>query len=150
MNPSRELPEFVFFRDTPDDLMSRPPLCSSLQTLESSFFLIALERFPHALTARASSAEGAMKAMLNIPQDQVVHARQLFKRAIDRHTALSAFTGADLRRCRETRNRIVHYGFSPRDEEEAATLLLQTGFPFLRACYREFFRFDLARGLANE
>src|SRR5438270_11346427 len=41
-----EKPELHFFRRTPDDLISRPPLGSSLQNLESSFFLIALGRFP--------------------------------------------------------------------------------------------------------
>jgi hypothetical protein len=50
---------------------------------------------------------------------------------------------------RFTRNRIVHYGFSPRDDETTAILLLKTGLPFLEACYREFFGFDLHSGLAR-
>jgi len=51
---------------------------------------------------------------------------------------------------RFTRNRIVHYGFSPRDDEETAILLLRTGFRFLGACYKEFFDFDLQDGLVVE
>ena len=49
MSEADEIPELDFFRSTPDCLMTRPPLCSSFQNLESCFFMIALGRFPHAL-----------------------------------------------------------------------------------------------------
>jgi hypothetical protein len=42
---------------------------------------------------------------------------------------------------------MIHYGFSPRDDEQTAVLLLQVGFPFLSQCYEEFFDFSLEKGL---
>jgi hypothetical protein len=145
-----EKPELDFFRRTPDSLMLRPPLCSSLQNLESSFFLIALDRFPHALVTCASAVESAMKSVLNLSPEQFLNAEKLFAKAIAVHPALLSFPPDQLETFRFTRNRIVHYGFSPRDDEESAILLLQIGFPFLSACYKEFFSFDLQDGLAVE
>ena len=69
-------PELSFFRVTPEGMMSRPPLCSSLQNLESSFLLVALARFPHALVMCASAVESAMKAVLNIPAEQFINAER--------------------------------------------------------------------------
>jgi hypothetical protein len=127
--------------------VSRPPLSSSLQNLESSFFLIALNRFPHALVTCASAVESAMKSVLNLPPEQFVTAEKLFAKAMNLYPALVPFPQDQLESFRFTRNRIVHYGFSPRDDEATAILLLQTGFPFLSACYKEFFNFDLRDGL---
>lgn len=140
-------PKLHFFQTTPDDLMSRPPLCSSLQNLESTFFLIALDRFPHALVVCASAVESAIKSVLNINPDQFINAEKLYFKAMKSYPALSSFDDDELKSFRFTRNRIVHYGFSPRDDEETAAFLLKTGFNFLSACYREFFQFDLQNGL---
>ena len=57
-----EEPTFVFFRNRPDGLAEKPPLASSMQSLETSFFLIALYRYPHALSTCASAIEAAVKA----------------------------------------------------------------------------------------
>src|SRR5713101_4461751 len=121
MTEANEEPELHFFRAVPDSLMSRPPLCSSLQNLESCFFLIALGRFPHALVTCASSVESAMKSILNMNPEQFINAEKLFAKAATLHSALSSFDQHGLERFRFTRNRIVHYGFSPRDDEETAT-----------------------------
>ncbi len=145
-----EKPTLHFFRVTPDRLMSRPPWCSSIQNLELCFYLIALGRFPHALTACASSIESAIKSTLNISPEQFTNAEKLFKQVATVHPALSSFNEQDLKSFRFTRNRIMHYGFSPRDDEETATLLLKIGFPFLMACYKEFFNFDLLDDIAVE
>jgi hypothetical protein len=48
-----------------------------------------------------------------------------------------------LKDLRETRNRIIHYGFSPRDDKECGRLLVETGLPFVTALYRELFGFHL-------
>ena len=143
-------PELLFFRNTPDCLMSRPPLCSSLQNLESCFLMTALGRFPHALVAAASSAESAMKAALNLPPEDRIHAKPLYAQARTNYPALLSFDDDDLETFRNTRNRIAHYGFSPHDDEATATLLLKTGLPFLIACNKEFFDFDLVDGLVVE
>ncbi len=150
MNGPQETPELHFFRTTPDSLMAQPPLASSLQNLESSFFLVALNRFPHALVTCASAVESAMKSVLKLPPEQFLNAEKLFAKAIELHPALLSFPQDQLENFRFTRNRIVHYGFSPRDDEETAILLLQVGFRFLGACYKEFFNFDLRDGLVME
>jgi hypothetical protein len=144
------VPELTFLRATPQNLMSRPPLASSLQNTESSFFLIALGRFPHALVTCGSAIESAMKSVLAIDSEKFINADKLYKTASSRYSALSAFDLSELETFRFSRNRIVHYGFSPRDDEETARLLLRTGYPFLMACYKEFFGFDLVDGLLVE
>ena len=145
-----ERPHLNFFRATPECLLSRPPLCSSLQNLESSFMLIALGRFPHALVTCASSIEGAMKAVLNISPQKFINAAELYAEARAAYCGLESFDECDLEHLRFTRNRIVHYGFSTKDDEGAAEILLNTGFPFVRACYLKFFDFDLLDGLVVE
>src|SRR5262249_43390231 len=147
MSSPEEEPELLFFRTTPDRLMSRPPLCASLQNLESCFLMIALRRFPHALVTCASSIESAVKSFLNVPADDRRTAKDLATQALKSFPALQDF---DLRAFRDKRNEIAHYGFTPRDDEEAATLLLSTGLPLVRACYQEFFNFDLWNGLLVE
>jgi hypothetical protein len=150
MADTSEQPELHFFRNLPDGLMSRPPLCSSLQKLETSFFSLAMGRFPDALVTTASSVESAMKAALNVPPEDRITATALYIMALTQYPALSSFDAGDLKTFRETRNRIAHYGFSPSDDEVTAALLLKTGLPFLSACYKEFFDFDLFDGLVVE
>src|SRR5262245_47109179 len=131
MAEESEKPELLFFRKTPDGLMSRPPLCSSLQNLESCFLMVAVGRFPHALVTAASSVESAMKAVLRLPPEDRINAAPLYKQALASYSALSSFHDHDLETFRNTRNRIAHYGFSPHDDEVTAALLLKTGLPFL-------------------
>lgn len=150
MNKTDERPKLEFLRATPEDFMSRPPLCSSLQNMESSFFLISLGRFPHALVTCASAIESAMKSALAIDSQEFIIANKLYQKAINHFQALSSFDESMLNTFRSTRNRFVHYGFSPQDDEESAVLLLRTGYPFLIACYKEFFGFDIVDGLMVE
>ena len=44
---------------------------------------------------------------------------------------------------RKTRNRIIHYGFSPKDDDVSAVLLLKTGYPLVEQCYETYFNFPL-------
>src|SRR5436189_37380 len=50
----------------------------------------------------------------------------------------------------QTRNRIIHFGFTPKDTVECARLLLSDGFPFLIDGYRVSFGIDLWTDLAPE
>jgi hypothetical protein len=150
MNETEERPQLEFFRKIPRDLMSRPPLYSSLQNLESSFFFIALDRFPHALVMCASAIESAMKSALGFDPEKFITANKLYATAINQFPSLSSFDEAELEHLRFLRNRIVHYGFGPQDDEESAVLLLKAGYPFLMACFKEFFEFDLVDSLKIE
>ena len=91
-----------------------------------------------------------MKSVLSVSEESRISAENLFAEAMKVHTALTSFDKGELESFRWTRNRIVHYGFSPRDDEETAVLLLKTGLRFTILCYREFFNFDLLTGLAAE
>jgi len=150
MDTASQTPKLEFFRSVPEDLMSRPPLCASLQNLESSLSLIGLRRFPHALVLCASAIESAMKSSMGLSPDDRIGASQLYATACQPYPALASWDGADLDRLRFSRNRIVHYGFSPADDHESAALLLSAGYPFLTACYRAFFGFELEDGLAAD
>lgn len=150
MNQITEQPTLTFFRSYPENLMSRPPLCSSLQSLESCFYMISLNRFPHALTSCASSVESAMKSALNKSVNDYINATDLYNEAIENFPNLSTFHWKELQYFRNTRNRIVHFGYSPKDDEETAIQLLKTGLPFLSKCYQEFFEFDLMNALIIE
>ena len=52
-------PTLGFFRCKPEGMAARPPLSSSLQNLESCFFLVAFGRYPHALVSCASAIESS-------------------------------------------------------------------------------------------
>jgi hypothetical protein len=143
MNANPEPPTLHFFRATPRRLFEQPPLASSLQTLETCFFLIALDRFPGAVVSCATAWESVIKAKLGISPEQNAPLGGLIRDIQTTSTGLRNYDGDKVRTFRETRNRIVHYGFSPKDDEECAVLLLETGLPFLGACYRELFDFYL-------
>ena len=136
-------PRLDYFRATPLDLTERPPLASSLQNLEQCFLLIAMGGFPGALVSCALAWECAMRAWLRVPAGEDVKSWVLLARARDCSRGLRLFSEEKLTQFREARNRIVHEGYSPRDDEECARLLLETGWPFLKACYRELFDFHL-------
>ncbi len=89
MNDADATPKLDFFRAIPENLMAKPPLCSSLQSLESSFFLVALDRFPHALVTCGSGIESAMKSLLGINPEKFVNADKLYKMAADRCPVIS-------------------------------------------------------------
>ena len=112
--------------------------------------LVALGRLPSALVACASAIESALKSAQCIPPSKFVSARTLYATARNCGGSVATFSDAELGEFRDTRNAFVHYGFHARDHEKAATLLLKTGIPFVRACYSQFFDFDLTKGLVIE
>jgi hypothetical protein len=107
----------VFFRSPPKDLASRPPLASSLQSLESSFLFLALGRYPHALVACASAIESAMKAAFAMGPEDRDNLARLIDQARSGYRGLQLFPKSELDDFRNTRNRIVHFGFSPQDDD---------------------------------
>jgi transcription elongation factor Elf1 len=145
-----ERPRLEFFRQTPADLLERPPLASSLQSFESCLFLIGLDRFPHAFVSCVTSVESALKAGLRVPEGDRTTLEELLKRARRDVPAIEALPQDLVDRLRHTRNRIVHYGFSPQDDDLTAALTLEVGMPLLAAAYRGFFGFGLDEALVVE
>jgi hypothetical protein len=56
---------------------------------------------------------------------------------------LQGYDGNKIDAFRKTRNNIVHFGFSPKDDQKCAMLLLEAGLPSLELCYRVLFDFYL-------
>jgi hypothetical protein len=145
--------------DTMGRIGDRPPLGSSVQSFESSLVLIATRRYPHALVLATSAVESVIKAHRGDPPDASVRLYTLLAE-IRRRPGLAHLAGAPGSRGRtngrsapsrstgmhlvgDTRNEFVHYGFSPRDDNRAAQLLLDVGLPFLFACYRDLMGFAI-------
>ena len=82
MDTHNDEPRLIFFRDTPMDLITHPPLASSLQHLETSFLLIAMGRYPHALVTCGSAIESVIKAAINASPDDRLDFRELIKKAM--------------------------------------------------------------------
>src|ERR1044071_7888911 len=138
-----EDPVLLFFRTKCKELLS------SMQSLESSFFLIALRRFPHALSTCASAFEMAIQAAaIDTGTDNRLQA--LIQKARDNSKNIAGFPQDRLDQFRTVRNRIVHRGFRPSDNSEAVSLYLEIGLPLLAATYRDFHSYDLSDGLLQD
>jgi hypothetical protein len=135
-------PNFLFFRACPPNLEQTPPLASSLQSLETCFLLLSSDRYPHALLTCVTAIESAIRAQQGLGSEDKTKFRELLDLILNsplnfKHT----FTHDQIRDLCEARNRIVHYGFSPHDDDPSVRLLLKTGFPLLNHCYKKFFDF---------
>ncbi len=142
-------PTLLFFRHRPEGWATNTSIASSMQSLESSFFLIALGRYPHALSVCASAIESSLQAA-DINAKEKDGFQDLVQKAKRSSKAVEAFDDNSLELFRETRNRITHRGFSPHDDSKSVSLYLEVGLPFLSICYREFHAFDLMEGLLME
>lgn len=136
-------PFLHYFRARPRDFLAHPPLASSLQSFESFVFQIALRRFPHALVSLATAIESSARAKLRLPRDDQSKFADLLQDLQSMSPALKMFSREKLDAFRRKRNDVIHYGFSPRDDADCATLILSSGLPFLKRCYSELFDFYL-------
>lgn len=148
MREAADEPFFEFLRATPSGLTDNPPLASSLQAFETALFLLSLRRYPSALVSIGSALESALKAKLRIPPDRIRYLGQMLDDlrplpASLEHFAPKGEKTSKQKRFTEIRNRIVHYGFTPRDDETCVVELLETGFPFLCRVYEEYFDYFL-------
>ncbi len=145
-------PQFLFYRKLPDKPETTAALASSLQGLETSFFLVSLHRYPHALTACASIIESILKHSPICEASAKQSAKtptlnHLIPAARGLSSVLNSFPQADLDDFRQARNHIVHEGFNPKDDSESAQLLIRIGFPFAASCLQELHGFNLIDSL---
>lgn len=117
---------------------------SSLQHLESALLLLGLWRYPAALVSCVSAIETAIVAGANELAGKNIW--QLFKGARERG-GLSDLSDADQKHLIDARNSIVHRGFSPRDDEDSARLLVRSALPSLWSSYSALLALDLPRAL---
>lgn len=139
----------LFFRTRPQGSTNKKVLISSMQSLESSFFLVALARYPHALSTCASAIESAIQAG-DVGATERDGLQALIKKARTKSQTIARFPEARLDHFRETRNRITHRGFSPKDDSESTSLYLEVGLPLLEASYRDLHSYELTEGLLPE
>lgn len=136
-------PTLQMFRAVPKGMLPHTPLASSLQHFETCIFLIALGRFPAALTVCASSWEAVIRATFKEGTAENIPFPDLLNEVRDRQKQIGMFDESGLQKFRDARNRITHRGFDPGDDEYCAGLLLDVGLPFLSDCYRHLFDFYL-------
>lgn len=136
-------PTLLFLRNKPVGLMTRPPLASSLQHLETSFLLIAIGRYPHALVTCGSAIESAIKAAINASPEDRLDFKKLINKARQLSPKFTNLSQDEIKDFRLKRNEIIHFGFSPKDNEISAVLLLRTGYNLIEQCYKAFFQFPL-------
>lgn len=105
-------PTILFFRHHPGALAGSVALASSIQSLETSFFLIALDRFPHALSACAAAIETAIRAS-DVGAKKGDSFQCLLEKAKAKSEKIAEFPGEALDRFRKVRNRVTHSGFIP-------------------------------------
>jgi hypothetical protein len=149
MSTTIQEPTLLFFRSRPEGWATSAYVASSLQSLESSFLLIALGRYPHALLVCASAIESCLQSA-RIGSKEKDGLGVLLAKAKKTSEVVNGFSDDLLVLLRETRNRIVHRGFSPKDDSESASLYIDVALPFLVLCYKEFHTFDLIDGLLLE
>jgi hypothetical protein len=139
MKTSIESLGLSFFRTVPEGAESLPPLLSSLQSLETCFYMIALGRYPAALIACASAWESLLRAHYRIPAQDEVRFSELLEWFRKERSRFSNVGAEQVREFREARNRMIHAGFSPKDDGYSVQLLLSIGFPYLFDLHREGF-----------
>jgi hypothetical protein len=96
---------FDFFRATPCNMARLPPLANSLQSFETSLFLIGLGKYRSALIACATAWESALKAKLGIAPEEQIKLYELLNRIIAQYGRLQSFNSEKLKHFRTTRNR---------------------------------------------
>ncbi len=112
-------------------VQERPPLASALQNFETALMLLAHGRHPQALAVTTSSIESAGKAHLRLEPDANYNFATLNADLNSELPKDKMYRSTDLQALRKARNRIVHFGFSARDDEESVRLMFGTALPFL-------------------
>ena len=149
MENSQFKPTILFFRHHPEALAGSTTLTSSMQSLETSFFLITLSRFPPALTASVTAIETAIQASdVGAKKDDTL--QKLLEKAKTKYRKINEFPDDALVQLRKARNRFTHNGFSCTDDGEASSLIVEVALPFLWLCYTELHSFDAATELLPE
>jgi len=103
-------PTLLFFRERPHGWSASASIAGSLQSIETSFFLTALGRHPHALLVCTSAIESCLQAA-SIGAKERDGLQGLIKKAGSASVEIQNFPAAFLDRLREARNRSPWSGF---------------------------------------
>lgn len=137
-----------FFRRVPvrvdDDYVA-----SALQGFETMVLLIALRRFPAALTTLATAIENSLQAAL-VGAKEKDGLQQLLGKAARECPRLAAWDPSSLQALKDLRNRFVHRGFSAQDDGPAVRSIISTGLPLFFAIFEEMLDFSISDGLLED
>jgi len=124
-------PNFQFLVNLPDheidQIISMPPLASAVQNFETSLLLISLKKYPSALACCAMAIESAWKAATHAGQDHKNDFASILGE-VNQSFPKNAPT-FNLKDFRKLRNDVVHFGYSPKDDESSAQMIFSTGIP---------------------
>jgi hypothetical protein len=124
-------PDFQFLTNLADfhfdRIDQRPPLASAIQSFETCLFLISINRFPSALTSCAMAIESAWKAATNAGQENKSDFATILGEV--NNIFPSTAPSFNLKDFRKLRNDVVHFGYSPKDDEISAQMIFSTGIP---------------------
>ena len=126
-----ERPIFLFFANFADyhfDLLEKnPPLASAIQSLETCLLLVSMDRYPSAMASCAMALESAWKAASKKGPEINVNFAEILG---DINAALPKEAPTfDFKKFRTLRNNIVHFGYTPKDDDIAAKLIFSIGIP---------------------
>ena len=124
-------PDFHFLTNFSDEhfdrIDQRPPFASAIQSFETCLFLISINRFPSALTCCAMAIESAWKAATNAGQENKSDFATILGEV--NNFFPSSAPSFNLKDFRKLRNDVVHFGYSPKDDEVSARMIFATGIP---------------------
>jgi hypothetical protein len=143
-------PTFLFFRETPENASKIDGLASSLQKVETCLLLVALKRFPTALSTSVAAVESVMHSSGTPELRSGNNLKKKFAAAAQKYPSLRRFSAAELKELRDRRNTFEHLGFRPKDDGDSVRLLLDIAFPYLDECYKAIHSFGLLANLIED
>lgn len=124
-----QLPALTFFVDFPEKQLKIPGVASALQSIESTFRIAGLERWPTMILLLWQSCELLLRANLGIRTDENIEAIEMQKRFKDQ-TGISDSLHSQSMELRILRNRITHSGHSPKDDQESIKMYFGAGLAY--------------------
>ena len=132
------------------EIQDKPPLLSAFQSLDTGFLLLAHGRHPQALANFATAIESAAKAHLQLNSEDKFNLAEALPDLNFRIPKERALPLKELKRFREKRNQITHYGYSSRDDEESVQLIFTVALPFIDAWIEHSMGFSLIDALQKD
>jgi hypothetical protein len=123
-----------------------------MQSLETSFVLMAAQRYVHAFVICTSAIDGALRAARigSKDRDDFQTLIRKARNASGASTRLMEIPQTEIDGLRENRNRIVHRGFSPKDNSVCVHLFISVALPLLDVCYEDYHAISLHRDLGQD
>jgi len=145
------LPTLTFFKGFPEKHLSTPGVAAALQTIETTFRMSVLERWPTMILLTWQSCELLLRANLGIQLRERIDAVEL-QEQFKSQTGITEDLHSSAMDLRKLRNRVVHSGFSPQDDEESLKMYFGPGLAYINCLIKaltghEMFQIGKTEGL---